>query len=220
MSGNRPSSRGSLGPRVKGSSRPGARPSGRVAEGTRGTGRAPGRSAGRASSGPSGRRGAARVRSGGGPAAPRRPRFTGRAAILVLVVAVLMVSYASSLRAYFEQRDHLASLHADIAASEAEIASLEREKARWDDPSFVRSQARLRFGWVLPGEIGYQVLDEDGTALESEDTLSDPVPETTDDQPLWWQSAWDSVEAAGRPEDLAAKPKPADQIRAPRSAGD
>ena len=58
------------------------------------------------------------------PARPVRPRFTGRAAILVLVVAVLTVSYASSMRAYLEQRDHVASLNADIAASEAQIKSL------------------------------------------------------------------------------------------------
>ena len=44
--------------------------------------------------------------TGGTPPVPparqrttRRPRFTGRAAVLVLVLAVLTVSYASSLRA-------------------------------------------------------------------------------------------------------------------------
>ena len=40
----------------------------------------------------------------------RRPRFTGRAAVLVLVLAVLTVSYASSLRAYLQQRSHIGDL--------------------------------------------------------------------------------------------------------------
>ena len=42
-------------------------------------------------------------------AAPR-PRFTNRMAILVLVVAVLVVSYASSMRAYLQQRSHIEDL--------------------------------------------------------------------------------------------------------------
>jgi len=124
---------------------------------------------------------------------PPRARFTGRAAIFVLVLAVLMVSYASSMRAYFEQRQHLASLRASIASSQGNIEDLRREKNRWSDPAYVEAQARARFGWVMPGEIGYQV---------------------TDDQPLWWQSAWGTVLAAGNPQDEL--PPPAAQIRAPK----
>ena len=45
---------------------------------------------------------------------PARPRFTGRAAVLVLVVALLMVSYASSMRAWLDQRHHLATLGAGL----------------------------------------------------------------------------------------------------------
>jgi hypothetical protein len=45
----------------------------------------------------------------------KRSRFTGRAAVLVLVLAVLTVSYASSLRAYLQQRAHIGDLKAQIA---------------------------------------------------------------------------------------------------------
>jgi cell division protein FtsB len=145
-----------------------------------------------------------------------RPRFTGRAAVLVLVLAVLMVSYASSMRAYLEQRSHLESLHAQIAESEANIEALEREKERWDDPAYVRAQARERFGWVLPGEIGFQVIDEDGEALDHDDSLPEPVTTDEAEQPLWWQAAWDSVEAAGNPEDVEERPAPIERIRAPK----
>lgn len=159
---------------------------------------------------------AAAARTGGAGAQAPRPRFTGRAAILVLVLAVLMVSYASSMRAYLEQRSHLETLHARIAASEDNIEALEREKERWDDPAFVRAQARERFGWVLPGEIGFQVIDEDGTALDHDDSLPDPVATDEEEQPLWWQSAWDSVEAAGNPQDAEDAPEPIERIRAPK----
>jgi cell division protein FtsB len=158
-----------------------------------------------------------RAQAAGRPDAPRRPRFTGRAAILVLVLAVLMVSYASSMRAYLEQRHHLDTLAESIATSEANIAELEREKARWEDPAYVRSQARERFGWVLPGEIGYQVIDEDGNPLGHDDSLTDAAaPSEADERPEWWQAAWESVEAAGNPEELARQAEPADRIRLPK----
>jgi cell division protein FtsB len=84
-----------------------------------------------------------------------RPRLTGRAAVLVLVLAVLTVSYASSLKAYLQQRQHIAELKAQIAQSEADIDGLEREKERWRDPAYISSQARERFGYVMPGETAW-----------------------------------------------------------------
>ena len=160
------------------------------------------------------RSGSARARVPATAQPPARPRFTGRAAIFVLVLAVLMVSYASSMRAYFEQRQHLASLRASIAASQGNIEDLRREKNRWRDPAYVEAQARARFGWVMPGEIGYQVIGEDGEPLTQGDSLSDPGVVSDGEQPLWWQAAWGTVLAAGNPED--EPPPPATQIRAPK----
>jgi Septum formation initiator len=134
----------------------------------------------------------------------------------VLVLAMLMVSYASSLRAYLEQRQHLASLRAEIASSQTDIARLEREKKRWNDPAYVRTVAHERFGWVLPGEIGFQVLDRNGKPLGHTDTLSDPSAVTEANRPLWWQAAWGSVVAAGKkPVDQSDVPPPASKIQAP-----
>jgi cell division protein FtsB len=138
--------------------------------------------------------------------------------VLVLVLAVLMVSYASSMRAYFEQRHHLDALQADIDESKANIHALKREKERWDDPAYVRTQARQRFGWVLPGDIAFQVIGEDGKPLDHDDSLTDPETVTDAARPLWWQSAWRSVEVAGNPEDKSNEPQPAELIRAPKPA--
>jgi cell division protein FtsB len=151
---------------------------------------------------------------------PPRPRLTGRAAILVLVLAVLMVSYASSMRAYLEQRRHLAALSQDISESRVKISDLEREKKRWNDPAYVRTVAHQRFGWVLPGEIGFQVLDDNGEPLGHQDTLSDPGSVTEANRPLWWKSAWGSVVEAGKPEiDAQDRPQPVTKIRPPKTTG-
>jgi cell division protein FtsB len=131
--------------------------------------------------------------------ARKRPRFTGRAAILVLVVAVLTVSYASSMRAYLQQRAHIADLKATIAEREASIDDLEREKRRWHDPAFVRAQARDRFGYVMPGETSYVVLGEDGKPLEGDTGLPTPSTSLTQAPEPWFDTAWDSVVLAGHP---------------------
>jgi cell division protein FtsB len=132
-------------------------------------------------------------------AGPRRPRFTGRAAILVLVVAVLTVSYASSLRAYLQQRSHIAELKAQIAERSASIDDLEREKRRWNDPAFVQAQARERFGYLMPGETSYVVLGEDGKPLESETDLPDASEVQKREPQAWWGPVWQSTELAGNP---------------------
>jgi cell division protein FtsB len=146
---------------------------------------------------------------------PERPRFTGRAAILILVLAVLAVSYASSFRAYLQQRDHIADLRSRIEATGNNIDQLEREKRRWEDDAYVGQQARLRFGYVKAGENVYQVLDENGLPLDSPDTLSDPGNAPEDVPTAWWDTAWASVEAAGNLPDEDAEEKPPTSIKAP-----
>jgi hypothetical protein len=132
--------------------------------------------------------------------------------VLVLVLAVLMVSYASSLRAYFQQRHHIQQLQASIEQSRTDIAALEREKKRWQDPAYVVSQARARFSFGFPGEIGYRVLGADGKPLDQQDSLSQPHA-SGDGQPEWWQTTLSSIQTAGDPPKQT--PPPATKITAP-----
>jgi cell division protein FtsB len=144
------------------------------------------------------------ARSAGEPG--RRPRLTGRALILVLVLALLAVSYASSMRAYLQQRAHIADLKAQIAQRESNIDQLEREKRRWHDPAYVASQARARFGYLMPGETSYVVIGEDGRPLEAETTLTDPATIDRRTPTAWWSEEWRSVELAGHPPKPKAPP--------------
>lgn len=137
------------------------------------------------------------------PAEGPRSRLTSRAAVLVLVVAVLMVSYASSMKAFFQQRAHINDLKGQIAQREANIDALEAEKAQWEDPAYIEQQARARLGYVMPGEKTYLVLDEDGNALRPQSDLDDPEDVLDTTPSPWWSDAWESVELAGHP------PKPA-----------
>jgi hypothetical protein len=115
-----------------------------------------------------------------------------------MVLAVLAVSYASSLRAYLEQRSHITELKATIAERRSSIEELEREKERWQDPAYVSAQARERFGYVKPGETPFVVL-EDGEPLQSEAELTDPDSVGEEPKRAWYDDAWDSVKLAGNP---------------------
>jgi len=124
----------------------------------------------------------------------------------MLVLAVLAVSYASSLRAYLDQREHIEETQAAIEQRRASIEALEREKLRWEDPAFVRTQARARFGYLMPGEVGFQVLDEQGEPLDGPTGLTDPATVGDQTPTPWWSDAWDSVELAGNPPPPAPEP--------------
>lgn len=118
------------------------------------------------------------------------------------------------MRAYLDQRSHIQELKAEIAGYQRDIRAAKTELERWKDPSFVEQQARARFGWVLPGETAYQVLDGDGKPLTGKDQLADPdsianAPETPD---AWWTKLDASLRAADHPEVLVKKPPPAGTI--------
>ncbi len=143
-----------------------------------------------------------------------KARFTSRAAILVLVLAVLAVSYASSLRAYLHQRNNIEALQEQIEQRRDAIADLKREKERWDDPSYVAQQARARFGYVAPGETPFVVVDENGDPLDASAELGDPDQVADPDESTWYEDAWASMKVAGNPPTKVPAPK--DEITAPK----
>lgn len=136
-----------------------------------------------------------------------RSKLTTRALILLSVLAVLAVSYASSARAWLNQRSENNALSAQIADQEAAVADLKEQKRRWNDPDFIKTQARLRFGWVVPGEVGYRVIGTDGKVLTGDSaSLTTPAELPDAGEPQWWDTAWGSMEEAGKtPAEIAAE---------------
>lgn len=135
---------------------------------------------------------------------PRRGRFTGRAAVSVLLLLVLVISYASSLRAWLQQRAEITTARADITQTQVSVDALERAKLRWQDPVYVQQQARERFGWLVPGEVGYRVIGADGSTLGAPPAPSAPSAPAPD----WYVTVWDSVRAAGEPPPQVNGPAP------------
>lgn len=148
------------------------------------------------------------------PQAPRG-RFTRRAVALIVVVLLLLMSYGTSLRTWYETEQANAANRASIAESQQQIDALNEELARWDDPDFVRAQARARLGWVVPGETGYRVIGADGQPIGHQldrpgFDAGAPVPSS------WWERMWGSIQAADErppePGTPAETPEPAPPI--------
>jgi cell division protein FtsB len=131
--------------------------------------------------------------------------LTTRAIALVVVLLILTISYASSLRIYFAQAHEIASTKAEIAQRQQRIAELQSGLSHWNDAEYVRTQARERLGWVVPGEIGYQVVDADGNPLGGGAAIGSAARTADEPQDAWWAKLWGSVEAADQP--APAKPK-------------
>jgi cell division protein FtsB len=142
---------------------------------------------------------------------------TTRAIALAVVILILTISYASSLRIYFAQREEIASTRAEIVQRQAEMQSLQAQLARWQDPAYVEAQARARLGWVMPGEKGYRVVDADGRPIAGGGEISPARTAPEEPEDAWWSKLWGSVEAADRPAPKKQpKPPPITVNSAPR----
>ena len=113
-----------------------------------------------------------------------------RAAILAAVVCVLTLTIAGPVRTYFAQRTEMKQLSASESALRHQIADLEQQKGKLADPAYIAAQARERLGFVMPGEIPYQVQLPPNAALPA-DPGSAPATAATNDP--WYTSLWHTI---------------------------
>jgi cell division protein FtsB len=113
-----------------------------------------------------------------------------RAAILAAVICVLTLTIAGPVRTYFAQRTEMKQLETMQAQLRSQIADLEQQKVKLADPVFIAAQARERLGFVMPGEIPYQVQLPATAGPEAlPGTNTAPVPSG---QP-WYTSLWKTI---------------------------
>ncbi|MFF5206643.1 septum formation initiator family protein [Streptosporangium sp. NPDC000396] len=121
----------------------------------------------------------------------KRPQLTGRAAVLAVVVCAIAMSLAYPIREYVAQRRQIVQLEQQKARELAAIRALEEERSRLQDPGYIKRQARERLFYCDPGQKCYVVMNDQppqgkkGTAGEKKAA-----------RPPWYQTLWESVEAA------------------------
>lgn len=80
--------------------------------------------------------------------------------ISVIVLGSFLV--AQDVQTFLNQRREIVEMEQSIALAKEAVADMEAERDRWQDPVYIRSQARDRLYYVLPGEVSYLVMDSDG----------------------------------------------------------
>jgi len=83
--------------------------------------------------------------------------------ILVIVAGTFLIS--SDVQAFLNQRRQIAEMEQSIEQAKQAVDDMQAERDRWQDPVYIRSQARDRLYYVLPGEVSYLVMDTDGLDL-------------------------------------------------------
>jgi cell division protein FtsB len=129
----------------------------------------------------------------------RTAGLTTRAIALAVVLLILTISYASSLRVYINQHRDIADTQQQIIESQQRIGQLSDEITRWNDPNYVKTQARTRLGWVMPGETGYRVIGPDGKPITGDTEIAATGSTPKPARKPWYDTVWGSVEAADDP---------------------
>lgn len=120
--------------------------------------------------------------------------LTSRSLALGIVIVLLVTFLAPPLQRYFIQRAQINALKADIAATQVRIDEAEKQLMRWQDPNYVKSQARARLHYVWPGETQWIVVDKDGQQVQTKVEL--PVVELNSANGTWYGRIFSSIELA------------------------
>ena len=87
----------------------------------------------------------------------RRKQFDKASRFLVfsMLCLAVIVLIGSPLQKYFAQRAQINSLRAQVAENQRALDAARKELELWNDPNYIKSQARARLHFVLPGERQY-----------------------------------------------------------------
>jgi cell division protein FtsB len=88
-----------------------------------------------------------------------RRRTSNRVLALSAIFFILALTIAPPVKHYFTQRAQISALKAELAADNTALQKAREELLLWQDPEYIKSQARERLHFVLPGERQYIVTD-------------------------------------------------------------
>ena len=125
-----------------------------------------------------------------GDAARERPRFTSRAAVLIVVVCAIALSLAYPVREYIAQRQQIDQLLALQQANAAQVQALEQQDGKLTQTWYVEQQAEDELHMCFPNEQCYEVVSGKSTqaalAKAKQQTVTNP----------WYATLWQSVQRA------------------------
>ena len=88
------------------------------------------------------------------------------------------MTLAPPIKNYFTQRAQISALKSQVASDRTALEQARAELNTWQDPDYVKSQARERLHFVMPGERQYIVTGTDITQSQPQTTqVAGQLPE-------------------------------------------
>jgi cell division protein FtsB len=123
-----------------------------------------------------------------------RRRTSNRVLALSAIFFILALTIAPPVKHYFTQRAQISALKAQLSADNSALQKAREELTLWQDPEYIKSQARERLHFVLPGERQYIVTD--GQTNTSQNGSTKIASSLADGQP-WYSRLIASISETG-----------------------
>lgn len=104
-------------------------------------------------------------------------RFSGYTIVIVALVVVGGLAVSPTLTTYVNQQRELAELRESVRLQQQAVNEADELRERWLDPSYVRSQARARLFYVMPGEMQLSIIEDVVIAPDNTEQASDSLTE-------------------------------------------
>jgi cell division protein FtsB len=123
-----------------------------------------------------------------------RRRTSNRVLALSAILFILALTIAPPVKHYFTQRAQISALKSQLSADNEALQKAREELTLWQDPDYIKSQARERLHFVMPGERQYIVTD--GSKADAQTGTTKIASALTDGQP-WYIRLIASISETG-----------------------
>ena len=108
----------------------------------------------------------------------RRVRGNARPLALIAIIFIFTLTLAPPIKNYFTQRAQISALKSQVVSDRTALEKARAELSTWQDPNYVKSQARERLHFVMPGERQYIVTGTDITKSQPQTTqIAGQIPQ-------------------------------------------
>ncbi len=123
-----------------------------------------------------------------------RRRTSNRVLALSVIFFILALTIAPPVKHYFTQRAQISALKSQLSADNTALQKAREELTLWQDPEYVKSQARERLHFVMPGERQYIVTE--GETEAGQNVTTKIASSLADGQP-WYSRLIASISETG-----------------------
>ncbi len=132
--------------------------------------------------------------SGRRPSNRGRRRANAGPLALMAIVFVFTLTLAPPIKNYFTQRAQINALKSQVATDRSALDAARAELDLWRDPNYIKSQARERLHFVMPGERQYIVT---GTDIDKAEPQTTKVASILSEGAPWYTKLIASVSESG-----------------------